>query len=687
MSSPKLKSHSSIRYFFSGLSLFLLFFTIIWNASASATTWKIEGAGRAQLFWQWKEAVTSYQNTKYQQVKDIPTNLFGTNAENYAIRSLSSVINGLESTKKILNSQYANCDLSDDNISSILFFSNTGFSKELRRALPESKYPTRKEYEKTCEKLTSCIEGKADTNLNKACDDLINTTYAFWQLTEGNQLTIEESNLGKDRYQNGNSEDSAYDLLEDIRQIGTIFFQETKEAPETVFYRLPDFKVWLPQKSKAWSSSKKGNDSTPSQWANWSPQNQHSSPVSSNNAASANSARSLSRLRQGSDEESPSDDILPLSEDSIINAFIKANDPIKTVSEQGNVAFVNHCTISGSPLIKQAEQAAHQLENNTKSTSSSKQQSSSTASSPTQVLPSANALMLSPQEINSYITDILRNSNSIKSAVSPTLRRGEAENNTTSLVASSDSAIIADVKKQLESCSNKCDELWWDERAVCKLKCLCSDYSSKNTPENTKFHFLEEGAFKLRFCTVPSKITLANSNVKVVYSIEEILGEIQKAINGLYDSGELTTKTRNKEFLNTSQSKFKFWEHISFVAGVGRKAPTTTTYQKQLQKTEQELNKSTKDSMVPDSDERNRYLLLEDYTITKRERSIEKPEVGLPKSADQVLSTEALESQKKYASINFLVSNFLDQNAILLINLNQTLLEMNEALNYLLQKK
>ena len=169
--------------------------------------------------------------------------------------------------------------------------------------------------------------------------------------------------------------------------------------------------------------------------------------------------RSLSRLRQGADEESPSDEILPLSEDSIINAFIKANDPIKTVSEQGNVAFVNHCTISGSPLIKQAEQAAHQLENNTKSTSSSKQQSSSAASSPTQVLPSANALMLSPQEINSYITDILRNSNSIKSAVSPTLRRGEAENNTTSLVASSDSAIIADVKKQLESCSNKCDEL------------------------------------------------------------------------------------------------------------------------------------------------------------------------------------------------------------------------------------
>ena len=50
MSSPKLKSHSSISYFFSGLSLFLLFFAIIWNANAAATTWKIEGAGRAQLF-------------------------------------------------------------------------------------------------------------------------------------------------------------------------------------------------------------------------------------------------------------------------------------------------------------------------------------------------------------------------------------------------------------------------------------------------------------------------------------------------------------------------------------------------------------------------------------------------------------------------------------------------------------
>jgi len=43
----------------------------------------------------------------------------------------------------------------------------------------------------------------------------------------------------------------------------------------------------------------------------------------------------------------------------------------------------------------------------------------------------------------------------------------------------------------------------------------------------------------------------------MLYTIESVLREIQDSINGLYESGELTTKTKTKEFFDTSLSKYK----------------------------------------------------------------------------------------------------------------------------------
>jgi hypothetical protein len=52
--------------------------------------------------------------------------------------------------------------------------------------------------------------------------------------------------------------------------------------------------------------------------------------------------------------------------------------------------------------------------------------------------------------------------------------------------------IIEDLRKQLQGCADKCDALRFDEKAACKIKCLCAEYSSKALPENTELKFLEE---------------------------------------------------------------------------------------------------------------------------------------------------------------------------------------------------
>lgn len=126
------------------------------------------------------------------------------------------MLNAIQDTQNFLVEQYASCSLSSQEISTMLFFSNSAFAKELRRNLPSQQYPKENEYTRLCNKLTSCIEGTPSNNLNKSCESIINEPYLLAQQSHDQQLQIEESNLKKDRYQNGNEADSAFDLLVDM---------------------------------------------------------------------------------------------------------------------------------------------------------------------------------------------------------------------------------------------------------------------------------------------------------------------------------------------------------------------------------------------------------------------------------------------------------------------------------------
>lgn len=149
----------------------------------------------------------------------------------------------MQDTQSFLEKQYPSCRITTREVASMLFFIDPGFAKEIRNQLESSKLPQHQEYLKICAKLTSCIEGHHDKNLNKSCDLLIKEPYLMGVQAQHHQLSVEEANLGNDRYLNGKKEDSAFDLLVDIGKIGSIFFQESKTNPELLFYRLPTFKA------------------------------------------------------------------------------------------------------------------------------------------------------------------------------------------------------------------------------------------------------------------------------------------------------------------------------------------------------------------------------------------------------------------------------------------------------------
>lgn len=154
-------------------AFFLLFFMVLFGPVFADS--KIE----LDLFSQRNKTFFKYQEKKYHQEKSLPTNLFKLNEEQYSTKKKAQILKGISTTKEALNAQYASCSLSNDQIATILFFTNDEFARELRKSLESKKLPKRDAYEKTCKKLTSCIEGKTTANLNKKCEDIINENYTF----------------------------------------------------------------------------------------------------------------------------------------------------------------------------------------------------------------------------------------------------------------------------------------------------------------------------------------------------------------------------------------------------------------------------------------------------------------------------------------------------------------------------
>ena len=51
--------------------------------------------------------------------------------------------------------------------------------------------------------------------------------------------TLVQNNFGSDVFWNGSVDDSDFDILSDIHQLGQIFFDTFTQSPEILFYRLP----------------------------------------------------------------------------------------------------------------------------------------------------------------------------------------------------------------------------------------------------------------------------------------------------------------------------------------------------------------------------------------------------------------------------------------------------------------
>lgn len=144
-----------------------------------------------------------------------------------------------------LLSYYSSCaGLTDQDFINILYHSNLSFRTAFVQIFPKStQWPTNDLIDKSYKKFLAC-EGIDSTHSITLPDiESINTTindlyYKYYSHNLMN-LNLVQNNFGADVFWNGSLDDSDFDILSDIHQLGQVLFENFTQSPEILFYRLP----------------------------------------------------------------------------------------------------------------------------------------------------------------------------------------------------------------------------------------------------------------------------------------------------------------------------------------------------------------------------------------------------------------------------------------------------------------
>ena len=626
----------------------------------------------ANMLSSWTKAVTSHESSKYDIANNkFSTDLFWDNASKYRAKDQIKTLYWIESVKWVLETLYNNCKLEDKEIVWILYYSDwTGIylKEEIDRVLPVAQRPDEKDKETWCSKLSKCIQQKNLQLMNEQCDKIVRDAYFDWVNLKERTTIVEESNLGNEKYYNWTLDDSTYDIFYDIWEITKLMYEDSLGVTESsvIFYKMPQFgngwssdfwaatpnwwsKNWW--SSNWWSKNSWNNNGWGKSWWNNNWWNQNGG---NQNWWNQNGGNNNGWTRNWWWNSVPS-----VTDDDEINDFI--NNEIqenRTVTNNGNTAYVSKCVVSWSPKLEEAYlEAEEEAEENGG------------------VVPSA--LDMTDEEIQELIDDILAYSEKINQVTSnplPKENQKESDDVPWAMWASEDPAVIADLRTQLDSCVSKCDWLRFDEKAICKAKCLCSEYSSKALKEWAKYEFLKEWALRIRICNIPSKSIVVSTSTKTVLSIETILAEVYNTVKALFDSWELTPKMKKQEMLDSSMNNIKFSDVVSFNIWMQFKKPTP---KRPVEKEElAELRSNLKKEVLAIDD--NTFIVAQEDQSSASSMQDKEP----PKQEPSSETTAAFIDESRYASLNKTVKDFLENHRLLIVEITTVLTEIDRTIRW-----
>lgn len=581
----------------------------------------------------------------------------------------------------------------------ILYHSNFSFKNTFDLIFPPwTKEPTTIDINKSYNKFFVCRKISTPTSTDiENLNNEINGLYYDVYINTYTMSTLNKPNFWSDLFWNGTLDDSDFDLLYDINQVGKILFENFTDSPEILFYRLP----------KSPTSSNGGNSSSSNQnayqlwgggWSfpgtTWWPSWGGSSSSSWWWSSSAGTSTSSSTTTTTSTTTSSPSTSSPIA-DNEVQSFIESTNPSASSNPAGvALVFWNQCLTSETPAPIVEEPAP----------------------------------LMTPEEYISGINNFINNAN-IDDVINTNLLTEFNNNNplppgwstSDSWYAESIANAYAeqalggtwapgtceyscnglslDKQAQCElncskSCIQKCDGLWLQDKLLCISDCTCFLIAGPNGAWWAKM----EDMFRIKFCKVPVQ-TQRVAPWKTVFSIQAIFQEISDVLNWLRDSGKMVKFSKTKEFLD-SNIKIKFADNFAFKLQVGFKPvflqKSTTIKIKEQSQANTDLNIAVLDmnTSAPKADNYNKYIVVADpisndawlepaNSLSEITQNIQKTAAAASAATHIKLSDEAINGViTSYAqNINILfVQNtieFLKDNQLFLQNLSEALLDIN----------
>lgn len=648
----KNKMNKSITYFLTSLIMIALIFCVGGNQKTYANQKKnlsnlVKG--------RWEQAQEK-EELKNQISDSIQFNIFKKNFETNEWATPKEILYGIEYTQKRITERFPVCSLKTDEIATILYFSNSSVQKSFQAELEKEyiegiEFPKSENYEKACKRITICIQQMPSKTYDFACNETLNEFYRqgiayFW-----NKERILNSNRGADKYWNKNLEDSPYDIFYDIGHISKIMFKDVKEVPEIIFYKTPLFN------SKSQSSQ------------GWSNQTNSSKTTNKSNNQTTNKWNKNTKNTEDQNVEK-SDLSSEIIKDQEILSFLEALDKNNDESPLS----------SSSPFWKNICENPTPIE--TEWVKTPWRESSSEK--------------FSEAELDDYLFELVEDDDRIQEQSNPTLEVGDPNDPANQQII--DSQNPEGVRQKLLACTKKCEGLHRDEKQVCKLQCLCLYWISppllrKEDPR----YLVDEGALKIRACTIPSDPAIVNNRTKTIYSIEEIFDEVNDVTKSLAEGGRLTAKNRQKEFFDTSIRSFNFSKMLAFVINLQSRSISSNASPEDRKAKQEELNtklyNNSKSSNLKDPSkevglEKDKYIIWRDHNAN----SVARPSVNstsTPTTLEKPVKapSEIALMQQKTVDYQLNIWNFLEKNALLLEGINEAIIERDQYLLGLLEKK
>lgn len=508
---------------------------------------------------------------------------FGDEMSNIVDRSNQLKIAWVQNVKKVLDAKW--CSLSDKKIRWILYYYVTGFRMDLARDLKmemwdydSKKYElSQEDVNKYCREYYTCVETRTKAarevfndknkdgketgnrpliygdpkNIETNCKEFFQVTYEAGKYNEVIKQNALVSEMWADKYWNKTTDDSPYDIMEDMWILAKLLYQEAEDPITPVFYDIPAFsnskyklrkgKDYTDNGEKDFDDEENGGDTgeNPDQpQLNWWKKSDWQ--IVLNNQPNP--------WNWGVLKESP---VKPI----VSSDFVMMDEYDNLVAWLDGLMLDNNSTFSN--LCDNREESELELKNE----KSDEKKGT--------VEPSRGIDEFSEKDYQELVDYMLNAVDEFGKLPDNIEKEIEKQTWNSDVIWEGWVTRLRERAEEVKKCSESCKWLRIDQKASCLVKCACGEISSADidlfNPDKTPWLW---PILMIRYCSVPAVDTKFSVWWKRIHSIEEWLKEIYGVVDKLSREWLLWKWTQQYEFLDSSTKQMNFADSFAFTIDV-----------------------------------------------------------------------------------------------------------------------